>query len=82
MAKKVKLMGGTIWYQNEQCRCIVLATSQKQAAEITGESLARIRTYCETQNQVELEAAKGFASGMWIAPLNNRNNKEDYIKIK
>jgi len=76
-------MGGSIFYEGKQCRCIVLAISQKQAAEITGESTGRIRDYwCETHNSNELEVAQGAPSGsMWIAPLNSRD-KDGYIKLK
>lgn len=83
MARKVKLMGGCIFYKGKQYRCIVLATSQKQAAEITGESTARIRDYwCETHNPVELEVAQEAPAGsMWISPLNKRE-KSAYIKLK
>ena len=82
MAKKLKLLGGSTYYKGKQYRCIVLASSQKQAAEITGEAASFIRShFCETGNAVEIEVAQGFDSGMWIAPLNERK-KEAYIKIK
>lgn len=82
MTKKIKLIGGVLFYKGKQYRCIVLATSKKQVAEITGESLSRIQNFfCETQNSAELAVAQGFTSGMWIAPLNSRETTS-YIKIK
>ena len=83
MARKPKLFGGAYFYHGKQYRCIVLATSQKQAAEMIGESLSRIRDYyCITGNPIELKVAEGFDTGAWIAPLNSRHSPNDYKKIK
>lgn len=68
--RKLKVFGGTEFYQGHQRRHIVAAYSQREAAEMMkkvcpGFTLYYFKGYwCETGNETELKTAT--APGVWV----------------
>ena len=67
---KLKVFGGWTFRNGKQVRTVVAAISQKEVANITGDSLHHIRNcWCETANKREVSDAMECPGTITIYPI-------------